>query len=128
MPGASAALIDDREIRRVKKQQMEGFPADAAMKEAAKAHAVKPCLCFLRAALVQLHAIGIAVIALRQLSKRLAAAAAGIQQVRGHAFRKSDPPQKKSDIIRVCWVIAQLNVVHQPTYHRSIGLLSHRKG
>ena len=128
MPGASAALIDDREIRRVKKQQMEGFPADAAMKEAAEAHAVKPCLCFLRAALVQLHAIGIAVIALRQLSKRLAAAAAGIQQVRGHAFRKSDPPQKKSDIIRVCWVIAQLNVVHQPTYHRSIGLLSHRKG
>ena len=61
-------------------------------------------------------------------SERLAAAAAGIQQVRGHAFRKSDPPQKKSDIIRVCWVIAQLNVVHQPTYHRSIGLLSHRKG
>ena len=128
MPGASAALIDDREIRRVKKQQMEGFPADAAMKEAAEAHAVKPCLCFLRAALVQLHAIGIAVIALRQLSKRLAAAAAGIQQVRGHAFWKSDPPQKKIDIIRVCWVIAQLNVVHQPTYHRSIGLLSHRKG
>lgn len=128
MPGASAALIDDREIRRVEKQQMESFAADAAMKEAAEAHAVKPCLCFFRAALVQLHAIGIAVIALRQLSKRLAAAAAGIQQVRGHAFRKSDPPQKKSDIIRVCWVIAQLNVVHQPTYHRSIGLLSHRKG
>ena len=107
---------------------MESFAADAAMKEAAEAHAVKPCLRFLRAALVQFHAIGIAVIALRQLSKRLAAAAAGVQQVRGHAFRKSDPPQKKIDIIRVCWVIAQLNVVHQPTYHRSIGLLSHRKG
>ena len=35
MPGASAALIDDREIRRVEKQQMESFAADAAMKEAA---------------------------------------------------------------------------------------------
>ena len=128
MPGASAALIDDREIRRVKKQQMESFAADAAMKEAAKAHAVKPCLRFLRAALVQFHAIGIAVIALRQLSKCLAAAAAGVQQVRGHTLRKFDPPQKKIDIIRVCWVIAQLNVVHQPTYHRSIGLLPYRKG
>lgn len=128
MPGASAALIDDREIRRVKKQQMKSFAADAAMKKAAKAHAVKSCLRLLRAALVQFHAIGIAVIALSQLSKCLAAAAAGIQQVRGYTLRKSDPPQKNIDIIRVCWVIAQLNVVHQPTYHRSIGLLPYRKG
>ena len=38
---------------------------DAAVKEAAEADAVKPCLRFLCAALVQLHAVGVAVIPLR---------------------------------------------------------------
>ena len=93
MPGASTVFVDDRQIGRIQKKQVKRFVTDTAVKEAAEADAVQPCLRFLRAALVQLHAVGVAVIPLRQLAQGLAAAAAGVEKVRGDALRKSDAAQ-----------------------------------
>ena len=50
---------------------MKCFMADTAVKEAAKSDAVEPCLRFFRTALIQLHAVGIAVISLSQLAQSL---------------------------------------------------------
>ena len=77
----------------LQEKQVKRFVTDAAVKEAAEADAVKPCLRFLCAALVQLHAVGVAVIPLRQLTQGLAAAAAGVEKVRGDALRKPDAAQ-----------------------------------
>ena len=85
MPGAAAAFIDDRQVRRIQKEQMKCFMADTAVKEAAKSDAVETCLCFFRTALIQLHAVGIAVIPLSQLAQSLTTAAAWIEEVRGDA-------------------------------------------
>ena len=63
---------------------------------------------------VQLHAVGIAVVAVGKLPERLAAAAAGIEQIRRHALRKRDPAQNVRDIFRVCRVITHADMVHQP--------------
>ena len=93
MAGAPTVFVDDRQIRRVQKKQMKRLVTDAAVKEAAEADAVQPCLRFLRAALVQLHAVGVAVIPLRQLTQGLAAAAAGIKKICRDAFGKSDAAQ-----------------------------------
>ena len=64
---------------------MEHLTADLAVKEASEADAVKPGLRFFRAVFVQLHAVGVAVVAVGKLPKRLTAAAARIEQIRRHA-------------------------------------------
>ena len=64
---------------------MKRLVADPAEEETAKPHAVQPGLCVFRPTLIQFHAVGIAVVPLGQLPQRFAAAAAGIQQVRGDA-------------------------------------------
>ena len=69
---------------------MKRFMADAAMKEAAKAYSVQSCLRLLRAAFVQFHAIGIAVVSLGKLPQGLTAATARVDQIGGHALRKLD--------------------------------------
>ena len=79
MPGAAAAFVDDRQIRRIQKEQVKCFMADTAVKEAAKADAMEACLRFFRTALVQLHAVGIAVISLSQLAQSFTTAAARIK-------------------------------------------------
>ena len=98
--------------------------ADTAVKEAAKSDAVEPCLRFFRTALIQLHAVGIAVISLSQLAQSLTAAAAWIKEVRGDTIREPDTSQHQRDVVRIGRVIAQLDVVHQAAYHGGIGLLS----
>ena len=112
MPGPAAAFIDDRQVRRIQKEQMKCFMADTAVKETAKADAVETCLCFFRTALIQLYTVGIAVISLGQLAQSLTAAAAWIEEVRGNAVRKPDRSQHQRDIVRIGRVIAQLDVVH----------------
>ena len=97
--------------------------ADTAVKEAAKSDAVETCLCFFRTALIQLHAVGIAVIPLSQLAQSLTTAAAWIEEVRGDAIWEPDTPQHQRDVVRIGRVIAQLNVVHQAAHHGGIGLL-----
>ena len=92
MPGTAAAFVDDRKIGRVQKQKMKGFMADATVKEAAKAHAMKACLCFLRPAFIQFNTVGITVVSLCQLAQSLPAAAARVQQIGGNTLREPDPP------------------------------------
>ena len=96
---------------------MEHLTADLAVKEAAEANAVEPGLCLLRAVFVQLHAVSVAVVAVGKLSKRLAAAAAWIEQIRRHALWKCNTAQDVRNILRVCRVIAHADMVHQPADH-----------
>ena len=109
----AAALGQNRQIWRIQKQHMERLTADLAVKEAAEADAMEPCLRLLRAVFVQLHAVGVAVVAVGKLPERLAAAAARVEQIRRHAFRKCNPAQDMRDIFRVCRVIPHADMVHQ---------------
>ena len=106
---------------------MKRLVTDAAVKEAAEADAVQPCLRFLRAALVQLHAIGVAVIPLRQLTQGLAAAAAGIKKICRDAFGEMNAPQEQRDVVGIGGIIAQLDVIHEPADDRGVGFLPRRK-
>ena len=128
MSGASSTLVDHREIRWVEEQQVERFMADAAVKEAAEAHTMQSCLRLFRPAFIQLHTVGIAVVSLGQLPQSLSAAAAWVQQVRGHTLREFYSTQDQRDIAGVCRIIAQLDIVHQSADYRSIGFLPHREG
>ena len=78
VPRPTAALVEDGEIGRVEEQQVEGLGTDSAVEEAAHSHTVQSCLGLLRAAFVQLHAVGKAIVALVNLPEGLAAAAAGV--------------------------------------------------
>ena len=82
---------------------------------------------FLRAVFVQFHAVGVAVVAVGKLPKRLAAAAAGIEQIRRHALRKRDPAQDVCDIFRVRRIVAHAHMVHQPPDHRRVDSVRLRK-
>ena len=84
------------------------------MEETAHAHAVQPCLSLLRAAFVQFHAVGKAVIALGDLPEGLAAAAAGVKDIGDDTRRKPDTPQNMADIFRVGGVVAHAYLIHQP--------------
>ena len=106
---------------------MEHLTADLAVKEASEADTVEPGLRFLRAVFVQLHAVGVAVVAVGKLPERLAAAAARVEQIRRHALRKRDPAQDVRDISRVCWVIAHADMVHQPPDDRRVDGVRLRK-
>ena len=99
---------------------MKRLSADLAVKEAAEADAVKSCLRFLRAVFVQLHAVGVAVVAIGKLPKRLAAAAAGVEQIGRHTLRKLDTAQDVRDILRVCRIVAHADMIHQPPDHRRV--------
>ena len=116
----AAALGQNGQIRWIQKQHMERLTADLAVKEAAKADAMESGLRFLRAVFVQLHAVGVTVVAVGKLPKRLAAATARVEQIRRHALRERDPAQDVRDIFRVCRVIAHANMVHQPPDHRRV--------
>ena len=106
---------------------MERLAADLAVKEAAEADAVEPRLGLLRAVFVQFHAVGVAVVAVGKLPKRLAAAAAGIEQIRRHALRKCNAAQDVRDILRVRRVVAHADMVHQPPDHRRVDGIRLRK-
>ena len=67
VPRLAAALVEHGEIRRVQKQQMERLTADVAMEKAAEAYTVQTGLRLLRTTFIQLHPIGIAVVALCDL-------------------------------------------------------------
>ena len=129
VPGASTVFVDDRQIRRVQEKQVKRFVTDAAVKEAAEADAVKPCLRFLCAALVQLHAVGVAVIPLRQLTQGLAAAAAaaGIKKICRDAFGEMNAPQEQRDVVGIGGIIARLDVIHEPADDRGVGFLPRGK-
>ena len=62
----------------------------------------------------------VAVVAVGKLPKRLAAAAAGVEQIRRHALWKRDPTQDVRDIFRICRVIAHADMIHQPPDRRNI--------
>ena len=96
---------------------MKRLAADLAVKEAAEADAVEPCLGFLRTVFVQFHAVGVAVVAVGKLPERLAAAAARVKQICYHALRELNAAQDVRDILRVCWVIAHADMIHQPPNH-----------
>ena len=106
---------------------MERLAADLAVKEASEADAVKSCLRFLRAVFVQLHAVGVAVVAVGKLPKRLAAAAAGVEQIRRHALRELDTAQNVRDVFRICRIVAHADMVHQPPDHRRVNGVRLRK-
>ena len=106
---------------------MEHLTADLAVKEASEADTVKPGLRFLRAVFVQLHAVGVAVVAIGQLPKGLTAAAARIEQIRRHALRELDTAQDVCDILRVRRVVAHADMVHQPPDHRRVDGVRLRK-
>ena len=127
MAGAPAAFVDDRQIGWVQKKQVKRFVTDAAVKEAAEADTVKPCLCVFSAALVQLHAVGVAVIPLRQLTQGLAAAAAGIKKICRDALWKVNAPKEQRDVVGIGGIIAQLDVIHEPADDRGIGFLPRGK-
>ena len=76
---------------------------------------------------VQLHAVGVAVVAVGKLPKRLAAAAAGVEQIRRHALWKRNPAQNVRDIFRVCRVITHADMIHQPPDHRRVDGVRLRK-
>ena len=116
----AAALGQNGQIRRIQKQHMKRLAADLAVKKAAEADAVEPCLRFLRTVFVQLHAVGVAVVAVGQLPERLATAAARVEQIRRHTFRKRNAAQDVRDIFRVCRVIAHADMVHQPPNDRRV--------
>ena len=123
----AAALGQNGQIRWVQKQHMKRLAADLAVKEASEADAVKSCLRFFCAVFVQLHAVGVAVVAVGKLPKRLAAAAARVEQIRRHALRKRDPAQNVRDIFRICRVIAHADMIHQPPDHRRVDGVRLRK-
>ncbi len=106
---------------------MERLSADLAVKEAAEADAVKSCLRFLRAVFVQLHAVGVAVVAIGKLPERLATAAARVEQIRRHALRELDTAQNVRDIFRVRWIVTHAHMVHQPPNHRRVDGVRLRK-
>ena len=107
---------------------MEHLTADLAVKEASEADAVEPRLGLLRTVFVQLHAVGVAVVAVGKLPKRLAAATARVEQIRRHALRKRDPAQNVRDIFRVCRIVAHTDMIHQPPDHRRVDGIRLRKG
>ena len=113
VPRPAAALVEDGEIGRVEEQQVEGLGTDAAVEETAHAHAVQPCLGLLRAALVQFHAVGKAVVALGDLPQGLAAAAAGVEDIGSDALREPDAPQDMSDVLRIGGIVSHAHLVHQ---------------
>ena len=123
----AAALCQNRQIRRIQKQHMKRLAADLAVKEAAEADAVESCLGFLRAVFVQLHAVGVAVVAVGKLPERLAAAAAGVEQIRRHTLRELNPAQNVRDILRVRRIVAHAHMVHQPPDHRRVDGVRLRK-
>ena len=82
---------------------------------------------FLRAVFVQLHAVGVAVVAVGKLPERLAAAAARVEQIRRHALRERDPAQDVRDILRVCRIVAHADLIHQPPDHRRVDSVRLRK-
>ena len=82
---------------------------------------------FLRAVFVQLHAVGVAVVAVGKLPERLAAAAARIEQIRRHALRELDTAQDVRDIFWICRVVAHADMVHQPPDHRRVDGVRLRK-
>ena len=84
------------------------------MKKAAEAYTVQAGLRLLRTAFIQLHPIGIAVVALGDLPQRLSAAAAGVKDIGGHALRKGDALQYECDVIRIGGIVPQFHVVHEP--------------
>ena len=77
---------------------------------------------------VQLHAVGVAVVAVGKLSERLAAAAAGVKQIRRHTLRKCNAAQDVRDILRVRRVVAHADMIHQPPDHRRVDGVRLRKG
>ena len=99
---------------------MERLAADLAVKEASEADAVEPRLGLLRTVFVQLHAVGVAIVAVGKLPERLAAAAARVKQIRRHALRELDTAQNVRDIFRVCRVITHADMVHQPPNDRRV--------
>jgi len=107
---------------------MEHLTADLAVKEASEADAVKPGLRFFRAVFVQLHAVGVAVVAVGKLPKRLTAAAARIEQIRRHALRELDTAQNVRDVFRICRIVAHADMIHQPPDHRRVDGVRLRKG
>ena len=127
MPGPAAALVEDGQVGRVEEQQVEGVGADLAVEEAAEAYPVEPGLGLIRPGTVQLHAVGEAVVPVRDLPQGLPAAAAGVQQIRGDPLRELDALQNQRDIVRVGGVVAQLDVVHQPPHHLGVGGSVHRE-
>ena len=106
---------------------MEHLTADLAVKEAAEADTVEPGLRFLRAVFVQLHAVGVAVVAVGKLPKRLATAAARVKKIRRHTLRKCNAAQDVRDILRVCRVITHADMVHQPPNDRRVDGVRLRK-
>ena len=114
VPRLAAAFVEDGEVRWVQEQQMERLTADVAMEEAAEAYTVQAGLRLLRTAFIQLHPIGIAVVALGDLPQRLSAATAGIKDIGGHAIRKRDALQHQRNVIRIGGIVPQLHVVHEP--------------
>ena len=106
---------------------MERLAADLAVKEASEADAVKSCLRFLRAVFVQIHAVGVAVVAIGKLPKGLTAAAARIEQIGRHALWKRNPTQDVQDIFRICRVIPHADMVHQPPDHCRVDGIRLRK-
>ena len=114
VPCLAAALVEHGEVRRVQEQQVERLPADVAMEEAAEAYTVQAGLRLLRTAFIQLHPIGIAVVALGDLPQCLSAAAAGVKDVGGHTLRKRDALQHQRNVIRIGGIVPQLHVVHEP--------------
>ena len=127
MPGSPTALVEYGQIRWVQKQQMECLVTDAAVEKAAKADPMQARLRLLRPALIQLHAVCIAVIPLGELPEGLAAAAAWVQQIGGDAHRELDTPQNMGNIVRIGGVIAQLYIVHQPADYSCVGRSLYRK-
>ena len=88
---------------------------------------MEPCLRLLRAVFVQLHAVGVAVVAVGKLPERLAAAAARVEQIRRHALRELDTAQNVRDIFRVCRIVAHTDMIHQPPDHRRVDGVRLRK-
>ena len=77
---------------------------------------------------VQLHAVGVAVVAVGKLPERLAAATARVEQIGRHALRERDPAQNVRDIFRVCRIVAHTDMIHQPPDHRRVNGVRLRKG
>ena len=120
MPGPASPLRKNGEIGRIEKQQVKSLAADPAVKEAAHAHAGQARLRFLRPGFIQLHAIGVAVVALGKLAQGLTAAAAGVQQIGDHVLREPDAPEDVPDVLRIGGIVAHPHVVHQSADHRRV--------
>ena len=127
MSRMTATLIEHGKVGRIEEQQVKCLPADAAMEETSESNAVQAGLRLLRPGLVQLHAVGVAAVSLGDLAQGLPAPAARIQQVGDYPLRKPDSPQDEGDVLRICGVIAQLDVVHEAAHHAGAGDLIDRK-